>query len=145
MPGQLREREAYLKGEESEVVFLRVGGIMVKRRKLSDWVKTQVFKKQMGKCNHCGIKLKHLGQLDHIKPLMVCGTDDLDNLQYLCPMCHAHKTYIEIQVVKRCKTQLHNGELRCELCDTTYSKYFSEHDCSCWLPPKPLDYSIFND
>lgn len=31
-------------------------------------------------------------ELDHIKPLYKGGTDDRDNLQGLCPDCHAAKT-----------------------------------------------------
>ena len=118
---------------------------MVKRRNLSDWVKKQVNTRQMGKCNHCNIKLRHLGQLDHKKPLMVGGSDELENLQYLCPMCHAHKTYCEMKIVKRCRTRLHSGELKCELCQTIYSKYFVDHDCLLWTIPDKLDYSIFNE
>ena len=106
--------------------------VMTTRRHISAWTKKQVLTRQMGRCNHCSMELKHIGQLDHIKPLMVGGTDVLSNLQYLCPNCHAHKSYMEIKLRKRCRIKLSSGELYCGWCDTYYSKYFKKHICMNW-------------
>ena len=35
-------------------------------------------------------------ELDHIKPLFLHGTNDSDNLQIICPNCHAQKTQREL-------------------------------------------------
>ncbi|MCX5538347.1 HNH endonuclease [Paraburkholderia sp. CNPSo 3076] len=42
-------------------------------------------------CRKCGIATVS-GEVDHIKALENGGTDDMDNLQYLCVDCHKVKT-----------------------------------------------------
>lgn len=46
-------------------------------------------------CAQCGTEpmVGHAGlELDHIVPVAEGGTDGLDNLQWLCPSCHAEKS-----------------------------------------------------
>jgi 5-methylcytosine-specific restriction protein A len=42
-------------------------------------------------CRHCSRALR-VGEVDHIKPLEHGGTNDDDNLQLLCSICHKIKT-----------------------------------------------------
>lgn len=44
-------------------------------------------------CAHC--QRESAVHVDHITPLAQGGTDDLANLQGLCPSCHSRKTAVE--------------------------------------------------
>jgi 5-methylcytosine-specific restriction enzyme A len=44
--------------------------------------------------------------LDHIKPLYQGGTDELENLQGLCFVCHTEKTVADMGYRKRVKVGL---------------------------------------
>ena len=48
-----------------------------------------------GKCAICDEKLKQKYEVDHIKPLVSGGTNDIKNLQLLCKSCHKEKTLTE--------------------------------------------------
>lgn len=62
----------------------------------SDWrvLRDQVMQRDGGLCQPC----RQLGrvsvakQVDHVVPKAEGGTDDLANLQAICPACHAAKT-----------------------------------------------------
>lgn len=61
-------------------------------------------------------------EVDHIKPLFSGGSNDLDNLQALCNLCHARKSAQErapvvIETVRKC-----------EDCGVVYSLYI-KHEC----------------
>jgi len=43
-------------------------------------------------CRACGAPGQDADHVDHILPTSRGGTDDRDNLQRLCPRCHARKT-----------------------------------------------------
>lgn len=46
-------------------------------------------------CPICGCHYPYL-QKDHIIPRGECGTDNLDNIEYICPNCHWLKTHDDI-------------------------------------------------
>lgn len=55
--------------------------------------KYPLWEKQEGKCNGCKRDIEQLrdGQIDHIVPKCKGGTDDPDNLQFLCHSCNMIK------------------------------------------------------
>lgn len=46
-------------------------------------------------CAICAISLPPTWQVDHKTPLHLGGTNEWQNLQILCPSCHAEKTQLE--------------------------------------------------
>ena len=46
---------------------------------------------QRWKCNHCGKDIRDENHVDHILPLAKGGSNDMDNLQLLCPPCNLRK------------------------------------------------------
>lgn len=57
------------------------------------YTKKKCLKRDKYTCVKCGFSDKRIMQVDHIKERSRGGSDDLDNLQTLCPNCHAIKTY----------------------------------------------------
>lgn len=54
-----------------------------------------VAKRDMYTCQQCG-RVTTDGDADHIRPISDGGTDDMDNLQWLCRVpCHRDKTIRE--------------------------------------------------
>lgn len=56
-------------------------------------------------CQGCGLKDEEIVQVDHIKnsALFPELKENIDNLQTLCPNCHARKTNIEIREILKIK------------------------------------------
>ncbi len=54
--------------------------------------------RQEWKCNQCHNLFESTAQIDHIKPLKLGGSNELENLQILCVSCHAKKTQDETDV-----------------------------------------------
>ena len=52
----------------------------------------KVALRQRWRCNHCRSHLPETAEMDHCIPLHAGGGNTLDNLQLLCPNCHALKT-----------------------------------------------------
>ena len=59
-----------------------------------DRIRQRVIRRANGLCEHCTARgqVKQGREVDHIKPVAQGGTDDDDNLQYLCIECHERKT-----------------------------------------------------
>lgn len=59
-----------------------------------DRIRQRVIRRANGLCEHCADRgqVKPGREVDHIKPVAQGGTDDDDNLQYLCIECHERKT-----------------------------------------------------
>jgi hypothetical protein len=50
-----------------------------------------LLRRQRFKCVGCNGSLKKARHLDHIKPLARSGSNDISNLQWLCPECNLNK------------------------------------------------------
>lgn len=70
-----------------------------KRTRGSAWMATRdkVFRRDRGLCQPCerAGRVTLAEQVDHILPLCLGGTDDLSNLEAICPACHQAKTAAE--------------------------------------------------
>ena len=64
-------------------------------RRVTERVKKIVAARQKWLCIACSNTLDATYQIDHVTPLWRGGTNDSDNLQALCPNCHAAKTQLE--------------------------------------------------
>ena len=62
-----------------------------RRMAVPDSVKCEVVNRQKSCCDICGDKIVK-GEFDHISPLCQGGTNDADNLRWLCSQCHAEET-----------------------------------------------------
>jgi hypothetical protein len=69
-----------------------LSALFVSRRLVvPDWVKRDVVHRQKSCCALCGDKIEK-GEFDHKSPLCQGGTNDADNLRWLCSQCHAEET-----------------------------------------------------
>ena len=58
--------------------------------------KKTVASNQKWNCNICKNMLDETYEIDHINPLYKGGTNDIINLQALCPNCHRKKTIMDM-------------------------------------------------
>ena len=68
----------------------------VQKRQYSTTHRIEIAYKSKYKCNKCDMLLPPTFEVDHIIELCDGGTDTYDNLQALCPNCHAEKTRCNI-------------------------------------------------
>jgi len=61
-------------------------------------IKEQIRKKQEGKCDWCGKKVKRL-QIHHIVPKRMGGDDIINNAVGLCDECHKYWDELSFQKV----------------------------------------------
>lgn len=81
----------------------------MKRRYLTPKAKDKLWQQQNGGCAHCRAPLV-LAHADHKNPLWCTGTNEADNWQLLCLLCHGAKTKRESAA--RAKTKrLENARL----------------------------------
>jgi len=69
-------------------------------RSVTTGQKKNVAARQLWKCNRCDTLLNERYKVDHIIPLFKGGTNDLDNLQAMCPNCHTTKTGKERRITQ---------------------------------------------
>lgn len=90
--------------------------------------KQVILQRQRHTCNVCSVYLD-VYDIDHVVPYRVRPVHTLNNLQALCPTCHARKTRSEakhIALLSACeKTQSHR---LCWHCKRVVSAYFN-HTC----------------
>lgn len=67
---------------------------MLQPRKKQRIVEFDSKRRPRGCCQKCGTRRNHL-QKDHVIPKSRGGSDDVDNIQYLCANCHEDKTRSE--------------------------------------------------
>ena len=65
-----------------------------RRKTFSTSFRLSLFLKRKGLCSICSLKIDagKSWDIDHILPLALGGTNDLENLQILCRSCHRSKT-----------------------------------------------------
>lgn len=71
------------------------------KRSVSEAKKKYVAANQGWRCGHCGCMLDATYEVDHKLALMHGGTNDISNLEALCPNCHRKKTVEERNGIKR--------------------------------------------
>jgi 5-methylcytosine-specific restriction endonuclease McrA len=76
-----------------------------KRRTFNDRERAQFLALKGGRCAHCRNKIKSgwEWEIDHIIPIADGGTDDDENLQVLCFMCHSLKTKDDVAEIAKGK------------------------------------------
>jgi len=65
------------------------------KRSVSESKKKYIAAKQGWKCRECNTILPATYEVDHIVRLQHGGSNEIDNLQALCPSCHRNKTMME--------------------------------------------------
>lgn len=71
-----------------------------------------VWLRARGKCEGCGARFKTgEGELDHILPCALGGSNDAENAQLLCRICHGGKTAKDINRIRKADRMRdkHNG------------------------------------
>ena len=69
-------------------------------RNLSNLVKKTVASSQKWQCKGCNDLLNECYEIDHIKCLKDRGSNNISNLQALCPTCHRRKTNVDLATKK---------------------------------------------
>ena len=64
----------------------------------------EVYDKFGGKCAYCGTTLVKGWNVDHIKPRVFGGTDDIENLNPSCKDCNNYKCHTNLEEYRK---QLH--------------------------------------
>jgi 5-methylcytosine-specific restriction endonuclease McrA len=63
----------------------------------------RIWKNQRGRCAYTGKKLDRSAQMDHIIPRALGGTDDLCNIQWVCPeINYAKRDLTHAQFIEMC-------------------------------------------
>jgi hypothetical protein len=65
--------------------------VMSNRKEPDQIMKNELIIKQNSKCAHCQEILTDTSEVDHIKRVADGGTTVIENLQYLCKLCHNDK------------------------------------------------------
>ncbi len=60
-------------------------------------IRAIVFDKCGGKCAYCGVDLVKGWNVDHIKPQIFGGTNDLENLNPSCKDCNNYKCHADLE------------------------------------------------
>jgi 5-methylcytosine-specific restriction protein A len=71
------------------------GGLRRVKRAVSESRKKFVAARQQWKCATCSAMLDFTYEVDHIVPLFLGGTNEVDNLAACCVSCHKKKTLLE--------------------------------------------------
>jgi len=71
----------------------------------------QVRLKYNNKCAYCGIELTKGWNVDHIKPTVSGGTNNLDNLNPSCRHCNNYKCHSDLETFRIHAKQMFNEKL----------------------------------
>ena len=102
----------------------------IPKRVLSRSLRVEIAYRQEYKCNMCGLfPIPPNFEVDHIAELQDGGADVSENLQALCPGCHAEKTRLNrLRKNKIFKNQTTaKYERLVEQPEKVFSKYFSKN------------------
>lgn len=94
------------------------------RRKLSKQERLEVYNKTPGHCAYCGceLELKDM-QVEHVKPISICGSDTLDNMLPSCRSCNHYKSTLGLEDYRKYLFGLHNRMLRDNVNYRTLNRY----------------------
>lgn len=69
-----------------------------KRKPIPKKVREQIYEKYYGHCAYCGCEIEYKEmQVDHIKPVYLDGTDDMENYMPACRACNFYKSTMSIE------------------------------------------------
>jgi hypothetical protein len=74
------------------------------RKRPSRWLKDQVLASQNHRCLGCDKPLADV-EFDHVVPLSLGGSNQIDNWAALCPRCHRRKTSDDLRRLAKAKRQ----------------------------------------
>jgi hypothetical protein len=74
-------------------------------------IRAIVFDKYNGKCAYCGTDLVKGWNVDHIKPQVFGGTNDLENLNPSCKDCNNYKCHSDLEGFRHYTKQMLNDKL----------------------------------
>ena len=70
----------------------------IKRRRLSAKERNDFYKMYGGRCAYCGTQITLRGmQIDHLKPLAICGEDTKENMLPACRSCNKYKHTLDVE------------------------------------------------
>lgn len=79
------------------------------RKAIPDRVKTEAWEQADGRCQQCGIPCDGAEGADyhhdHVTPVALGGSNDIENIQILCFACHAQKTADDIERIAKADRQ----------------------------------------
>ncbi|NBV28087.1 HNH endonuclease [bacterium] len=94
----------YTMNNELKVMSYRINENLSKEENLTtknqptkDKIRAIAFDKFGGKCAYCGVDLIKGWNVDHIKPKVLGGTNDLDNLNPSCKDCNNYKRHTDLE------------------------------------------------
>ena len=74
-------------------------------------IRETVFNKCDGKCAYCGTDLDKGWNIDHIRPKVYGGTDNLENLNPSCKDCNNYKCHSDLETFRMYAKQMLNDKL----------------------------------
>ena len=90
---------------------------------ISKGTRREIFNEQCEKCADCNKDSGDQYELDHIQPLSGGGTNDRDNLEFLCKACHVEKSKEEhAEYIKRDEISSSLNLQAAETLDSKFSK-----------------------
>ena len=85
----------------------------VKRKAIPKRIRLKVYDKCGGHCAYCGCDLEYKDmQVEHVKPLSICGSDTIDNMLPACRSCNHYKSTLDLEDFRKWLSGLHNRMLR---------------------------------
>lgn len=66
--------------------------VLAKRISIQGEKRRAVFERERGHCYHCSVEIDYTDyHVDHLFPISLGGSDDMDNLAASCPPCNLAK------------------------------------------------------
>lgn len=83
------------------------------RRRLSKSERMKVYGKCQKHCAYCGCELEYKDmQVEHVKPLSICGADTIENMLPACRSCNYYKSTLDLEDFRNYLSGLHDRMLR---------------------------------
>lgn len=70
------------------------------RKPIPKKLREQVINRFYGKCGYCGQRPEKL-QVDHMKPVAMGGTNEIENLMPACASCNNYKIVYDVEGFRR--------------------------------------------